>query len=110
MKNYTAEQIQQNYDKFIDALKKVFKGERLEKLLHMYSDSELGQELAVAPASGKLNFHNAYVGGYIDHIMNVARNAHKMKKLFVILILNYVIELLKLKNGLRSTVYQIIYY
>ena len=78
MKNYTAEQIQQNYDKFIDALKKVFKGERLEKLLHMYSDSELGQELAVAPASGKLNFHNAYVGGYIDHVMNVARNAHKI--------------------------------
>ena len=82
MKNYTAEQLQQNYDKFIDALKKVFKGERLEKLLHMYSENELGQELAVAPASGKLNFHNAYVGGYIDHILNVARNAHKIKKLY----------------------------
>ena len=48
MKNYTAEQLQQNYDKFIEALKKVFKGERLEKLLHMYSENELGQELAVA--------------------------------------------------------------
>ena len=46
MKNYTAEQLQQNYDKFIEALKKVFKGERLEKLLHMYSENELGQELA----------------------------------------------------------------
>ena len=34
MKNYTAEQLSANYDKFIDALKKVFKGERLEKLLH----------------------------------------------------------------------------
>ena len=82
MKNYTAEQLSANYDKFIDALKKVFKGERLKKLLHMYSESELGQELVVAPASGKLNFHNAYVGGYLDHIMNVARNAHKIKKIF----------------------------
>ena len=27
IKNYTAEQIQQNYDKFIDALKKVFSGD-----------------------------------------------------------------------------------
>ena len=33
MKNYTAEQLSANYDKFIDALKKVFKGERLKKLL-----------------------------------------------------------------------------
>ena len=83
MKNYTAEQLQENYDKFIEAIKKVFSGERLDKLLHMYSQDELGQELALAPASGKLNFHNAYVGGYIDHVMNVARNAHKLKKLFV---------------------------
>ena len=80
IRNYTEEQLQQNYDKFIDALKKVFSGERLEKLLHMYSPDELGMELAVAPASGKLNFHSAYVGGYIDHVMNVARNAYKIKK------------------------------
>ena len=83
MRNYTAEQLQANYDKFMEAINKVFTGERLEKLLHMYSENELGTELALAPASGKLNFHSAYVGGYIDHVMNVARNAHKIKKLFV---------------------------
>ena len=83
MRNYTPEQLQANYDKFIDAIKAVFKGERLEKLLHMYSENELGTELAMAPASGKLNFHSAYAGGYIDHVFNVARNAHKIKKLFV---------------------------
>ena len=82
MKNYTAEQLQANYDKFIEALKKVFNGDRLEKLLHMYSESELGTELAIAPASGKEHYHSAYVGGYVDHVMNVARNAYKMKKLY----------------------------
>ena len=82
MRNYTAEQIQENYDKFIGALKKVFSGDRLDKLLHMYSEEELGQELAVAPASGRLAFHSAYVGGYIDHVMNVAKNAYKLKKVF----------------------------
>ena len=82
MKNYTAEQLSKNYDKFIDALKKVFKGERLTNLLHMYSEKELGQELAIAPASGRLQFHSAYAGGYIDHVLNVARNAFKLKKVY----------------------------
>lgn len=82
MKQKTEKQLLDNYNNFLEALKKVFKDERLEKLLHMYSENELGRELAVAPASGKLNFHSAYVGGYIDHVMNVARNAYKLKKVF----------------------------
>jgi hypothetical protein len=84
MKNYTAEQLQENYNKFIQFVKKVFTNnpERLEKLLHMYSQDELGKELIFAPASGKLHYHSAYVGGYIDHIMNVCRNAFSMKKMF----------------------------
>jgi hypothetical protein len=57
IRNYTEEQLEANYNKFIEAIKKVFSGERLEKLLHMYSEEELGTELAIAPASGKLNFH-----------------------------------------------------
>ena len=71
MKNYTVEQLQQNYDKFID-IKKVFKGERLEKLLHMYSEKELGTELTLDTAvSGRLQFHSITYGGYIDHVLNV---------------------------------------
>jgi hypothetical protein len=82
MRSYTEEQLQANYEKFINALKKVFSGERLEKLLHMYSETELGVELTLAPASGKLHFHSAYVGGYIDHVMNVAKNSYKLKKVY----------------------------
>ena len=82
MRNYTAEQLQENYNKFIEALKKVFKGDRLDKLLHMYSETELGQELALAPASGKLHFHSAYVGGYVDHVLNVARNSVRLKRVY----------------------------
>ena len=82
IKNYTEEQLQANYERFINAIKKVFSGERLEKLLHMYSENELGVELTLAPASGKLNFHSCYVGGYIDHVMNVATNSFKLKKMF----------------------------
>ena len=82
IRNYNEEQLEANYNKFIAAITKVFSGERLEKLLHMYSPNELGNELAMAPASGKLNFHSAYPGGYIDHVMNVATNAYKIKKMF----------------------------
>lgn len=77
MRNYTEKQLKENYDKFITFVKKAFASqpERLEKLLHMYSEEELGMELAVAPASGKLYFHSAYIGGYLDHVMNVCKNA-----------------------------------
>jgi hypothetical protein len=82
MKQKTEQELKQNYDKFIAIIKKYFTGERLEKLLRMYSETELGGNLIVSPASGNLNYHNAYTGGYIDHIFNVCKNALKMKKTF----------------------------
>lgn len=84
MRNYTEEQLKENYEKFLNFIRKAFTNqpERMEKLLHMYSEDELGMELIVAPASGKLHFHSAYVGGYMDHVMNVCKNAHGMMKQF----------------------------
>jgi len=82
MKDYTVDEIQENYNTFIETLTKVFSGERLKKLLYMYSESELGNELAIAPASGKAHFHSSYPGGYIDHVMNVVRNANNMLSIF----------------------------
>ena len=78
----TEAELKQNYDKFLAIVNKYFTGERLEKLLFMYSDDELGGNLMVSPASGNKNYHNAYDGGYIDHIFNVCKNALKMKKTF----------------------------
>ena len=80
--NKTEKQLVETYEAFIKLIEKVFTGERKQKLLHMYSEEELGRELAVAPASGKSHFHSAYVGGYLDHVMNVIKNAMKLKKLF----------------------------
>ena len=83
MQNYTDQELNENYDKFIGAIKKVFKGDRLEKLLFMYSETELGPNLLLSPASGNVDYHNAYEGGYVDHIMNVVSNSLRMKKTFV---------------------------
>ena len=82
MNKYDEKTLETNYNKFIEAIKKSFEGERLEKLLHMYSMEELGPNLMLSPASGNVNYHNAYEGGYIDHVMNVARNSLRMMKLY----------------------------
>jgi hypothetical protein len=83
MKQKTEAELQANYEKFIAILKKYFKGERLDKLLYMYSEKELGISLTLSPASGAVQYHNAYIGGYIDHIFNVTKNALRMKEMFI---------------------------
>jgi hypothetical protein len=79
----TDTELKANYEKFIAIVKKYITGDRLDKVLFMYSDDELGGNLMVSPASGNVGYHNAYEGGYIDHIFNVCKNALKMKDLFI---------------------------
>lgn len=47
MKQKTEQQLKENYEKFIQLIKRYFTGERLDKLLHMYSESELGINLTL---------------------------------------------------------------
>lgn len=82
MDKYTEEQLEEKYNTFINLLKKSFSGERLDALLHMYSIDELGANLIMSPASGNKNYHNAYDGGYIDHVINVVKNSLRMLKLY----------------------------
>lgn len=79
---HTTAELEEKYNKFIDLIETTFVGERKEKLLKLYSDENFGQELLLAPASGKLNFHCCYVGGYIDHINNVINNSQLAGKFF----------------------------
>ncbi len=82
MNKYTDEKLEQNYNNFLGAIKKTFSGERLEKLLYMYSMDELGANLMLSPASGNKSYHNAYEGGYIDHVTNVVKNSLRIMKLY----------------------------
>ena len=69
VKELTPEQIQENWDKLIELVNDTFEGERLEKLLEMYDYFE--ERMCLAPASGKEHYHNAYVGGYVEHVLHV---------------------------------------
>lgn len=81
-KEYTEQNLQTNYNNFISLLNKTFSGNRLDGLLHLYSEEEYGIRLITAPASAKAHFHNAYIGGYLDHILNVHKASFGVKKMW----------------------------
>lgn len=66
-----AERLESQRTRLFDILKDAFgeDSERYIKLKKMYD--EYGDRLIEAPASSKIHYHNAYAGGYIDHILHV---------------------------------------
>jgi hypothetical protein len=80
MKELTPEQIQENWNKLVQLVEDTFEGERKENLLKMYEYFE--DRMCVAPASGKPNYHNCHIGGYIEHVLHVVETAKKLMKVY----------------------------
>ena len=66
-------QILQNWNDFREIVNTRFSGERKDRLNNMYD--QLEERIVTCPASGKEHFHNAFPGGYIDHVLRVIRNS-----------------------------------
>ena len=73
----STEQIQEKYEKFMEYVKA---DARAEQLIAMYED--FTNELVLAPASGKVNYHNAFPGGYIDHVLRVTDTSLQVAALY----------------------------
>lgn len=73
----TEESIQENYQKFMAYIEADTRADKLKELYAVFQD-----ELVSAPASSKVNFHNAFPGGYLDHVLRVADIALKMASLY----------------------------
>ena len=71
------ETTKQNYTKFMEYIEA---DSRADKLKEMYVP--LNDELSLAPASGRTHFHNAFPGGYLDHVLRVAETALKVAALY----------------------------
>lgn len=71
------EQIQERYEKFMGYVKA---DSRADKLIKMYED--FGEELLTAPAAGKVHYHNAFPGGYIDHVLRVTETTLQLASLY----------------------------
>ena len=69
--NLTEEQLLQNWKDLMEVINKKFVGERRQKLLAMYESFQ--ERMMFAPASGNINYHNAFVGGYVDHVLRVIK-------------------------------------
>ena len=80
MKELTPEQIQKNWEQLRNLITNTFEGERLEKLNTMYDYFE--DRMCLAPASGREHFHNAHVGGYVEHVLHVIDCALKITNLW----------------------------
>ena len=84
MKQLTEQQIQDNWNKLIQLIKDTFPEDypdnRRENLLRMYHYFE--DRMCIAPASGKEHYHNAFVGGYVEHVLHVTDLALKINKLW----------------------------
>ena len=80
MKQLTEQQITGNWDKLRTIINDTFSGDRLERLNKMYDDLE--DRMVVAPASAKKSFHNAMVGGYVEHILHVVEMSQQIRDLW----------------------------
>jgi putative nucleotidyltransferase with HDIG domain len=78
MKMLTAEQIEENFKRYLGLCGKV--GDRSPVMIEMVE--ALGERLAVCPASTRTNFHNAFPGGLVDHSLRVLTNAMNLIKAY----------------------------
>lgn len=74
----SAEEIESNWKKMLSLLEKL--GDRTAPALEMVN--ALGERLALCPASGKRDYHNAFPGGLVDHSLRVLGNAMRLAGAF----------------------------
>ena len=75
-----AEEISNNWNKLIEIIETEFTGERRENLLKLYNEYQ--DRISMAPASSVDHYHNAFVGGYVDHVLRVIQCAKKVYELW----------------------------
>lgn len=76
----TAEQIAKNWEEFVEVIESHFPEELAKKILAMYDD--LGDRVNTSPASSVDHYHNAFIGGYIDHVLRVTHYAKQVYQLW----------------------------
>ena len=75
----SAENISKNYEKHLKIID-TYIGDRKDSIKSMISSLE--DIYVMAPASGKTWYHNAFPGGYVDHVNRVVEYAVKQSRLY----------------------------
>lgn len=77
----TAEQIQDNWNKFLSIIDEHISEPRCSELKAFYE--QYAERIMLMPASHKKEYHNAFPGGYVDHVLRVVQSALKLNKVWV---------------------------
>jgi hypothetical protein len=78
--NFTAEQLQSNYDKFLSYIDTYITGDRKAQLKKLYEDH--AERISLMPAASIDHHHNTFPGGYVDHVIRVMDCALELNKLW----------------------------
>jgi len=78
--NLTAEQIQDNWKELLSYIEEYISEPRKDKLLEFYE--QYAERLMLMPAAHKKEYHNAFPGGYVEHVLRVIRCAIKQAQLW----------------------------
>jgi hypothetical protein len=76
----TPEQIQSNWEELMNYITEYISEPRRGKLLEFYE--QYADRLMLIPASNKKEYHNAFPGGYVEHVLRVIRCAIKQAELW----------------------------
>ena len=77
----TAEQIQDNWNKFLSIIDEYISEPRCSELKSFYET--YAERIMLMPASHKKEYHNAFPGGYVDHVLRVVNCALKLNQVWV---------------------------
>ena len=81
--NLTAEQIQQNWMRLLGFIEDHISEPRKTKLLEFYQKYE--ERLMLMPAAHKKEYHNAFPGGYVEHVNRVITCALYLHELWALM-------------------------
>ena len=76
----TAEQIQENWNEFLSFIDKYISEPRASKLKAFYE--KYAERVILMPASHKKEYHNAFPGGYVEHVNRVIKAALELHKVW----------------------------
>ena len=77
----TEGEIQDNFDEFLNFIYIYISEPRREKLTNFYLKHQ--EEIMFMPASHKKAYHNAFPGGYVEHVNRVVKGALALNKVWL---------------------------
>lgn len=78
----TPEQVESNWNRHLHYIEEYITGDRKDKLISTYQ--ALADHMVLAPASGKTWYHNAFPGGYIEHVNRVVELSLRTMKFWAV--------------------------